>query len=93
MFVGREQVVAGRNMEHSLKKRTHLMSAEFDGMVDGLGIPTGRHSGGKQGFHFRREVESLIVEGIEEGLYAETVAGSEDGLIDTVPKHKRELAP
>ena len=92
VLLGRDQVVAGRNLKNPVKERAHLMSAEFDGVIDGLGIPTSRHSGGKQGFHFRCEIERFPVEGVEQRLDAEAVAGGEDRPVGFIPKHKSEFA-
>ena len=88
-----DQVVARRNLENSIKERAHLMPASFDGVIDGLGIPTSRHSGGKQGFHFRCEIKRPAVPCVEQGLDAETVTCGEDGSALLIPKHKGELAP
>ena len=92
MLVGGDQVVAGRNLKNAIEQRTHLMPAKFDGVIDGLGIPARRHSGGKQRLHFRCEIERLVVEGVEQRLDAETVARGEDGAVGFIPKHKGELA-
>jgi hypothetical protein len=76
MLVGRDQIVAGRNLKHSIKERAHLMAAAFEAVIDRLRIPLGRHAGGKQSLHFRRYVESLLVESVEQRLDAEAVAAA-----------------
>ena len=93
VLLASDQVVAGRNLENPVKQRAHLMTAEFDGVIDGLGIPASRHSGGKQRFHLRCEIECPVVPGIEQGLDAEAVARGEDGPVLLIPEHKGELAP
>ena len=92
MLFGCDQVVAGRNLKNPVKKRAHRMPAEFDGVIDGLGIPTSRHSRGKQRFHFRREIKRFLVEGIEERLDTEAVAGGEDRPVGFIPEYKGEFA-
>ena len=92
MLLGRDQVMPGRNLMNSVKQRTHLMSAELDGVIDGLGIPARGHSRGKQRFHFRREVERFLVEGVEQRLDAEAVARREHRSVAFIPQNKRKFA-
>src|SRR5215472_16741316 len=68
------------------------MPAEFDGVIDGLGIPTRRNSRGKQCFNFRCEIKRFLVEGIEERLDTEAIAGGEDRPINFIPEYKGEFA-
>src|SRR5665213_202118 len=66
-----EQEVSGRYLTNSVKQRTHRMTAAFNGLIDGLGIPTRGHSSCEQGLYFRRDVERFFMEGIEQRLDAE----------------------
>ena len=92
VLVAGDQVVAGRNLEDPIKQRSHLMTAEFDRVIDGLGVPTSRHSGGKQRLHLRCEIECFFVQGVEQGLDAEAITRGKDGAVPFIPEHKGELA-
>ena len=85
-------VVAGGNLKNPVKESTNRMPAKFDGMIDGLGIPTSRHSRSKQRFHFRREIKRFLVEGVEKRLDAEAVAGGEDRPVGFIPEYKSKFA-
>src|SRR6185312_584697 len=61
------------------------MSAVFNGMRNGFRVPTRRHSGGEQCFHFRRKIELFVVEGIEQRLDAKAVADGHHRPVALVP--------
>ncbi len=61
-----------------------LRAAETAGVVDRFGRPTRGNSRGEEGFCFRREVESAVVNGVEERLDAEAIASSEERALDAV---------
>ena len=44
MLLACDQVVARRNLENPIEQRAHLMSANFEGVINGFGIPAGWHS-------------------------------------------------
>src|SRR5215469_8468238 len=56
VLVGRDQVVSGRDLKHSVKERTCRMAAVFDTVIDRLRVPTRRHTCGKQRLGFRGQV-------------------------------------
>ena len=92
VLLGGDQVVAGRDLVDSIIKRAHLMTAEFDRVVDGFGVPASGYSGGEQGFHFRCEIERVVVEGVEQGLDAEAVASGEESAVGFIPENDGEFA-
>src|SRR5260370_24392799 len=85
--------MARRNMKNAVEKCGSLMSSEFERMIHGFAIPTGRDSRREESFYLRSEVDPTLVEGIEQGLDAKAVAGGEDCPVYTVPKHEREFSP
>src|SRR5215475_5638992 len=79
--VGCGQVMAGRHLKYSIKKRTHLMATAFDRVIDRLGVPLGGHASSKQGLHLRRQVKRVFVKCVKQGLDAEPVTGGEHGAV------------
>ena len=92
MLFRRNQVVAWRDLEYPIKKRAHLMATKLDRVINGLGIPTGGHSGGKQGLDLRRQIQRLLMEGVEQRLDAEPIAGGEDCPVGVIPKYESKFA-
>src|SRR5215472_5867098 len=56
MSVCGDQIMSRWDLKNSIKKSTHLVTAEFRRLRDGLGVPTRRHSRRKQRLGLRREV-------------------------------------
>ena len=91
MLVGRDQVVAGRNLKYSIVKRARLMVAILDAMIDRLGIPPGRHASRKQGLDFGSQVECVFMKCIKQRLDAKAIASRENRAVSLVPNHKSEF--
>ena len=92
MLVGRDQVVAGRNLKYSIVKCARLMVAVLDAVIDRLGIPPGRHASGKQGLDFGSQVERVIMKRIKQRLDAKAIASRENRAVSLVPNHKSEFS-
>ena len=74
MLLRRNQVVPRRHKVHAIVKRAHLVAAKSERLVDAFLIPSRRNACGKQRLHLRRNVERVVVPGIEKRLDAESIA-------------------
>jgi len=86
-------IVSRRNLENPVIQGTNLVPATLDRVGDGLGIPTSGQPRRKQSFHFRREIERLLVKGVEQRLNPKPVTRGKHHPIRFIPNHKSKLAP
>ena len=85
-------MVAGRDLVDPVEQRAHLVPAERHRVEHAFVVPAGRHAGGEQGLRFRREVQGVLMPGVEERLDAEAIPRREDRPAVLVPQHEGELA-
>jgi hypothetical protein len=57
--------MARRNLENAVEECARLMSSEFERVIDGFAIPTGRDSRREESFYLRSEIDPTLVERIE----------------------------
>jgi hypothetical protein len=87
-----DEVMARRHLEHAVIKGAHRMPARLEMVVERLGIPARRHTGGEERLHLGGEIERATVPGIEQRLDAEPVARSEEQTVALVEQDKGEFA-
>ena len=92
MFVGREQIMPGWDLQNAIKERAHLVAAEFDRLIDGPGVPARGYTGREQGLHLRREIQRVTMAGVEKRLDAEAIARGEERPVPCIPEGEGELA-
>lgn len=92
VLIGGDQVVTGRHLKHAVEQRANLMASTFHRLRDRFGIPTRRNAGGEQGFHLGSEIQRLVMEGVEQRLDAETIAGSKDRAVLFIPNDEGKFA-
>ena len=60
-------------------------------MKHALAIPARGNAGGEERFHFRGDIERVLMPGVEKGLDAKTLASGEEALLLLIPDGKGEF--
>src|SRR5262249_41482329 len=85
VLLGREQVVPGRHLKHTIEQRPNLVTAVLDRLGDRVGIPASGNSSRQQCLHLGSEIQRLVVERVEERLDAKAVTSSKEGAMILIP--------